>query len=234
MQITAEGRFYRERRRSELLDDRCAGNRTRELARVNGVGRQTCAQVRTLGGIDGNHKHRAGRQLRAANSIEAEHGGDIYAVGRREAGRRVPALDDDHQARHGWQLERSSHRERHAQAWIRPDDVPPAEVELPGDAFQSVSLYDGVHDWSPAYQRRCRNGNRFDDDAVTAQRDVADRTLVSGGRGDRSRVEARREASVDHGIAGYGYRNREHDGVGHVAIDAQRLPPGFLLTCPRR
>src|SRR5580692_3904887 len=100
MEVTAEGRLYRERRRSEALDDLSACNRTQELAGVDRVGGHTRGQVGTLGGIDWNYKHLAGRQLRAAYSVEAQHSRDINAVGGGEARRRVTPLDGDHNARH--------------------------------------------------------------------------------------------------------------------------------------
>src|SRR6202521_578487 len=178
MEITAKGRFDPERRGSEPLDDLSARNRAQELAGVDRVGGHTCAEVRTLGGIHGNHEHRAGRQLWAPNSIEAKHGGDIHAVGGGETGRCVPPFDGDYDARHGCHLERSSDRERHASAGIRQKDVSPGEVELPADRFESVSRRDDVHDWSATYERRRWNGNWLDDDAVTAQGDVARNSSV--------------------------------------------------------
>src|SRR5260370_9285125 len=165
MEIAAEGRLYRERRRSEPLDDLSAGDGTQELTGVDRVSRHTCAQVRTQGGIDGDHEGRPGNQLRAVESIEAEHGGDIHAVPGAEACRGVSLLDHDNDARHRWHLDRPSHREREAEARIRPQHVPPGTVVLPPDAFQVVSLGDELPDPSPRYPRRGWNGNRFDDDA---------------------------------------------------------------------
>src|SRR5579859_3945745 len=98
VRIPAEGRLERERCRPERLDDLSAGNRTEELARVDMVCNAR-AQVRTWGGIDRNHKHRAGREPRAPKAIEAQDSADIHAVSTGEARRRVSILDDDHDAR---------------------------------------------------------------------------------------------------------------------------------------
>src|SRR5437660_10771704 len=85
MRITVEGRFYRERRRSKLLDDLGAGDRTQELAGFYRVGRHTWAQVRTLRGIDRNDEHCAGHQLRATSPIETEQCAYIRATSDSEA-----------------------------------------------------------------------------------------------------------------------------------------------------
>jgi hypothetical protein len=92
-----------------------------------------------------------------------------------------------------------------------------------------------MQDWGAAWERRCRNRKRFDDDAVTAQRSVADRnSFVSGCSADRGCVGVWKEASVESGVARHGTRNSEHHGMSHIAMDSQRLPPGPPLAFRRR
>src|SRR5260370_39874661 len=113
--------------------------------------------------------------------MEAERGGACRPARDAAAGGGASLLDHDNAAGDRWHVDGSSHREREAESRIRPQDVPPGKVVLPADAFQGVSVGDEMHDRSAAYQRRGWNGNRFDDDAVTAQGHVADRGgLVSG------------------------------------------------------
>src|SRR5207302_9559881 len=55
----------------------------------------------------------------------------------------------------------------------------------------------------------------------------------SGG-GDCRCTEGRKEASVDGGVTRHGERYREHHAMGHVVIDAHRVPtPGLLLARPQ-
>src|SRR5438477_49271 len=116
MRITVEGRFYRERRRSELLDDLGAGDRTQKLAGVYRVGRHTGAQVRTLRGIDRNDEHCAGHQLRATSPIETEQGAYIHAISGGEARGCVPLPVDAGVTRHG-----ERYREHHAMGHVAID-----------------------------------------------------------------------------------------------------------------
>src|SRR5712691_4125557 len=233
VRIAGEGWLYRERGGAELLNDLSARYRTQELTRINRVCLNTCAQVRTRRDVHGNDKQRASRELLAANCIETEQGGDIHPVGGGQARGRVTCLDDHHDASHRWKVERFAHRERHSQARIRPDDEPPREVELSTDAFQGVASHHDVHDWRMAYERRCRNGQGFDDDAVTTKGNVADgKSLLSGSSRDWSDVELWKSASVHGGVAGHGRRDREHHKMSHVAMVAQRLPPRFPSRVP--
>jgi len=151
--------------------------------------------------------------------IVAAAGGRVTAVRRCQCGERIVRLDRDHEAGHGRDTQDLSCLERELQAWVRPRDLSERNAEVGRDSVQGVARLHRVQDRRAAGKDRDRNRHRPDDGGVPAHGHVTD---IGGLSIDRALRRSERARQV---VAGQQRSYKQYQGMGHVAIDAQRLPP---------